>query len=138
MTVAGQMVFGFCTENRGGRELAERVETFAQSAPAAGENRRIAQGEVTRLRLAQFLKQIDHISRLVSLKNDDKVLIVEAKRVGCMQLNRTVLRTDAQVLFQHFLSLLLWPRVPFAGALHRTNEKVIGLAGDDVRMALRG
>src|SRR5260370_41089396 len=107
---------------------AKRVQTLGQGALAAGEHRSVAQREATRLGFAQLLHQIEKVRRLIRLKNDDKLLIVQTERISRVQFYRAILRADADILVHHILTLLLRPRVPFGGALQRTNQQILGLA----------
>ena len=116
---------------------AKGVQAFSEVSLTASEHRRIAQGEATRFRLAQLLEKIEKISGLIGFESDHEFLIIEPERISCVQLYRSVLRSNAKILFHHFLSLILWARVPFAGALQGTNEKVFGLSGHDMRPIFR-
>gem|GEM_PF-4272585 len=59
----------------------ESFKTFGQTAPAAGEHRRVAQRVRAGFCFAQLLYQIEKVSRVVRFKRDDKLLIVQAKRI---------------------------------------------------------
>src|SRR5438105_15696685 len=109
-------------------QLTKCVQTLDQSAFAASEHRRVAQREATCFGFTQLLEQIEKVSGLVRLECYNEFLIVQAKRICCVQLYRSIFRTDAQALFHHFLPLLLRARIPFARALQRANEQVISLA----------
>src|SRR5436190_6341201 len=135
IATAGQSFFLSRTDgvSRGARFSTEGVEAFAEAAPAASKHWRVAQGETAGLRFSQFLKQIEKIRGFVRFKRNDELLIIEAKRIGRMQLYRTILGTDADILFQHFVPLLLRPGIPLTGAQQRTQKQIVGAAGNDVR-----
>ena len=116
---------------------AKGVQAFSEVSLTASEHRRIAQGEAARFRLAQLLEKIEKIGGLIGFERDHEFLIIQPERISCVQLYRSVLRSNAKILFHHFVSLLLWARVPFACALQGTNEKVFGLSGHDMRAIFR-
>ena len=66
-------------------DLPKRFETLAQRALAASEHRRVAQRVGAGFCFAQFLDQIEKVSRMVRFKRDDKLLIVESKGIGRVQ-----------------------------------------------------
>src|SRR5207237_8168942 len=111
---------------------AKGLETLSQCALPASEHRRIAQREAMGFGLPEFLNQIEEIRRMVGLKGHDKFLIVETKRVSRVQFHRAILRSDAQILVHHLLSLLLRARIPLARSLQGAYEQIVGLSGDDV------
>src|SRR2546429_9899473 len=111
---------------------AKGLETLSQGAPPASEHRRVAQREAIGFGLAQLLNQIEEIRRIVRLKDNDKFLIVETERVSGVQFHRAILRSDAQILVHHLLSLLLRARIPLARSLQGAYEQIVGLSRNDV------
>src|SRR5918911_548524 len=105
------------------RASTERLQALGERALAAGVHRRVAQRVRGGLRLAQLLDEIEEVGRLLRLEGDDELLIVEAERVGRVQLNGAVLRADAYVLVHHLLALLDGQPVPLARLHERIDEE---------------
>ena len=80
--------------------------------------------------------EIKEIRGFVRLKGDDKLLIVQAERVGRVQFHGTIFRADADVLVHHLLPLFGRARVQFARLDERIDEQVIGFARHDVQPVL--
>ena len=111
---------------------AKGVKAFGEISLATSEHRRIAQSKAARFGLAEFLKEIEKIGGLIGFERGHEFLIVETEGISCVQLYRSVFRSDAQIFFHHFMPLFLWARVPFARAQQGTNEQVLRLSRHDV------
>src|SRR5256714_14205814 len=64
---------------------AQLVEALGERELSAREHRRVAQGVAARLRLAEFLHEVQEVRRVVGLESDDELLVVETERVGRVQ-----------------------------------------------------
>ena len=58
---------------------AKSVETLGQRSAPAGKHRRVSKSKRTGFCFSQFLDEVQKISWVISLKSNDKLLIVEAE-----------------------------------------------------------
>ena len=61
------------------KAIVDYSQAAGQGATPAGEHRRVAQREAAGFRFAQLLEQIKEVSRLVRLKSNHELLIVQAE-----------------------------------------------------------
>src|SRR5437763_1911494 len=118
-----------------GRDAALRLrqplqDLFGRGAPA-GVHRRVAEGVLRRLRLAQVLHQVEELRGRLRLEGHHEVLIVQAERVRGVDLHARVLVPDGDVLVHDALPLRHRQQVPVARPHEGEDEQVRTPSGDD-------
>ena len=112
-------------------EASDPGQDLLDRAAPAGVHRRVAGGVLRRLGLAQLLHEVQELVSGVGFEGHDEVLVVEAERVGGVDLHPRVLVADGDVLVHDPLALGHRQQVPVPRLDERVDEEERPLSRDD-------
>src|ERR1700679_1032986 len=105
--------------------LPQTIQHLHRLQPHPAEDRIIFQRVEAGFGLAQLLHQVEEVLREVGLKRHHKLLVVQPKRVGSIQLHPRILQPNADVLIHQPLPLRSREQIPRPRLPERIDKDVL-------------